>query len=69
MGHMSAPESTIEAGAVRSRWTCVSAGSLLSSEAGSSVEGHVVVADLSWMARGGGAGSSASGHVAAPETS
>jgi hypothetical protein len=69
MRHVSAPEPTIEAGAVRSRWMCVSAGSLLSSEAGSSVERRVVVADLSWMARGGGAGSSASGYVAAPETS
>jgi hypothetical protein len=52
MGHMSAPESTTEAGEVRSRRTHASARYLLSSEARSSAEGRVVGLDPSWMARG-----------------
>jgi hypothetical protein len=52
MGHVSAPEPTTEVGAVRSQRTRVSAGSLLSVEAGSGAEGHMAVSDPSWMARG-----------------
>jgi hypothetical protein len=53
MRHVSAPEPTSEAAAVRSQRACVSAGPLLSGEVGSTVEGHMVVPDPSWMARQG----------------
>jgi hypothetical protein len=52
MGHMSAPEATTEAGAVRSRRTRVSGESLLISEAEFGTKGHVTALDLSWMTRG-----------------
>jgi hypothetical protein len=65
MRHVSTPESTIKVGVIRSRMTRVSIRSLLSGEAGSSVERCVVVLDPSWMARG----SRASGHVIALEPS
>jgi hypothetical protein len=65
MGHVTAPEPTTEAGAVQSRRTHVSAGSLLSGEAGSSAQGRVAALDPSWMAWGRGAVQSL-GHMAAP---
>jgi hypothetical protein len=53
MGHVSALEPTTEVGVVRSQSTCVSAGSLLSSEVGSGAEEHMAALDPSWMVRGG----------------
>jgi hypothetical protein len=52
MGHMSALKPTNEVGAVRSQRTCVSAGSLLSDDAGSGAKGRMVAPDPSWMTRG-----------------
>jgi hypothetical protein len=52
MGHVSIPEPIIEVGAVQSRRTHVSAGSLLSGEAGSGAEGRVAAPGPSSMARG-----------------
>jgi hypothetical protein len=52
MGHMSAPEPTTEVGVVQSQRTPISAGSLLSSVAGSSAKERAVASDPSWMARG-----------------
>jgi hypothetical protein len=51
MEHVSAPKPTSKAGAVQSQRTRVSAEALLSSEAGSGVEGRVAVSDPFWMAR------------------
>jgi hypothetical protein len=47
MGHVSAPEPTSEADAVRSRMMRVSAGPLLSGETGSGAEGCVAAPDFS----------------------
>jgi hypothetical protein len=47
MAHVSALEPSTEVGAVWSRRTRVSAGSLLSGEAGSGVEGRVAALDPS----------------------
>jgi hypothetical protein len=47
MGHVSAPESTTEAGVVQSQRSHVSAGSLLMSKAGSGVVGRMVASDPS----------------------
>jgi hypothetical protein len=51
MEHVSALEPTSKTGAVQSQRTRVSAEALLSSEAGSGVEGRVAVSDPFWMAR------------------
>jgi hypothetical protein len=53
MGHVSAPEPTSEVGAVRSRRMRISAGPLLSGEAGFDVERRMTVSDPSWMVKGG----------------
>jgi hypothetical protein len=45
MGHVSAPEPTTEVGVVQSQRMCVSAGSLLSSEAESGAKGRVAAPD------------------------
>jgi hypothetical protein len=65
MGHVSAPEPTTEVGVVQSQRMCVSAGSLLSSEAGSGAKGRVAAPDPYYMARVSGA----STHMAAQEPS
>jgi hypothetical protein len=47
MGHMSALEPTTEVGVIQSQGMCVSAGSLLNSEAGSCAEGRMAALDPS----------------------